>query len=135
MWLRVGRVGLVMAGAALLTLDVLLPGGLVAGHESLELARTAAFTTLVLAQLVNAFCARSATASAFHRLLVNPWLWGALALSLALQVAVVHVPLLNTAFGTAPLDAGQWLVALALSSLVLVASEVRKLLLRANGVA
>ena len=44
-------------------------------------ARTAGFTVLVFAQLFNCFNARSETTSAFRHLFVNPWLWGAIALS------------------------------------------------------
>ena len=47
-------VGLVMAVATLLVLDISLPGGLVDGTGSLVEARTMAFTTLVLAQLSTA---------------------------------------------------------------------------------
>src|SRR5690606_36747774 len=51
-------VGLAMAAATLLALDIGLPGGLVEGDSSLSEARTLAFTTLVLAQLFNCFNAR-----------------------------------------------------------------------------
>jgi P-type Ca2+ transporter type 2C len=51
-------------------------------------------------------------------------------LSLALQVLVVHVPLLNDAFDTEPLSAGQWGLCVALSSVVLVVGEVWKAGLR-----
>ena len=54
---------------------------------------------LVFAQLFNCFNARSETRSAFRGLFVNPWLWGAIALSLAAQVAVVRAGFLNAAFG------------------------------------
>ena len=64
-----------------------------------------AFTTLVLAQLFNCFNARSDRTSAFHHLFTNRLLWGAIALSLLLQVAVVHLPFLNEAFDTTPLGA------------------------------
>jgi magnesium-transporting ATPase (P-type) len=80
----------------------------------------------VLAQLFNCFNARSETVSAFHRIFVNRWLWGAIALSLALQVAVVSVPFLNEAFGTTPLTPSQWAVCTAMASSVLWASELRK---------
>ena len=53
---------------------------------------------------------------------------GAIALSLALQVAVVHVPLLNRAFATTPLDAGDWLACAGLASVVLWADEAKKAL-------
>jgi P-type Ca2+ transporter type 2C len=120
--------GVVMAALTLLTLDLLLPGGLVEGHESLDLARTAAFTTLVLAQLFNCLASRSAERSALQDLFTNAWLWGALALSAALQVAVVHVGVLNQAFGTVPLSGAQWALCVGMASGVLVASELRKAL-------
>ena len=130
--------GVVMATMTLLTLDLFLPGGLVepvgawlgGGAHTLERARTAAFTVLVLTQLFNCFNARSNTASAFRGLFSNHWLWAAVALSTALQVAVVHLPFLNLAFGTVPLSVGQWTVCVAMASGVLWYSELRKLLRR-----
>jgi magnesium-transporting ATPase (P-type) len=87
---------------------------------------------LVFCQLFNALNARSETTSAFHHLFVNPWLWGALALSVMLQVAVVHLGFLNVAFGTVPLSWDQWLVCLGMASVVLWFTELRKVLLRAS---
>jgi len=138
MWRSVLEAGVVMAVLTLLTLDLFLPGGLIEpvdswlgpGPHSLEGARTAAFTVLVLTQLFNCFNARSATASAFRDAFSNRWLWAAVALSTALQVAVVHLPFLNLAFGTVPLSAGQWCVCVAMASGVLWFSEGRKLLRR-----
>ena len=127
MWIGIVIIGVVMAIATLATIDLYLPGGLIAGTESLTNARTAGFTVLVLAQLFNCFNARSETTSAFRRLFVNPWLWAAIALSLLLQIAVVNVPFLNQAFGTAPLTLEQWLVCATMASTVLWASELRKL--------
>jgi len=132
MWIGVITIGLVMSVVTLLTLDIYLPGGLVEGTHDLATARTAAFTVLVLAQLFNCFNARSETASAFHRLFTNPWLWGAITLSLLLQVAVVHIGFLNAAFGTVPLSLGQWSVCTAMASVVLWFSELRKLRYRAS---
>jgi magnesium-transporting ATPase (P-type) len=138
MWLNVAEGGVVMAVLTLLTLDLFLPGGLIEpvgawlgpGPYSLELARTAAFTVLVLTQLFNCFNARSASASAFRAPFSNRWLWAAVALSTALQAAVVHLPFLNLAFGTVPLPAGQWGVCVTMASGVLWFSEGRKLLRR-----
>jgi magnesium-transporting ATPase (P-type) len=126
MWIGVVALGTVMALATLLTIDMYLPGGLIEGDRDLATARTAGFTVLVLAQLFNCFNARSETTSAFHRLFANRWLWGAIAVSLLLQVAVVHLAVLNVAFGTVPLDATQWLVCVAMASAVLWFSELRK---------
>ncbi len=130
MWAGVLQVGAVMALVTLLTLDFYLPGGLIEGTHELASARTAAFTTLVFAQLFNCFNARSESVSAFRHLFVNRWLWGAIALSVLLQVAVVHMGFLNVAFGTVPLAPAQWLVCIAMASLVLGFGEARKLVLR-----
>ena len=131
MWAGVVEIGLVMALVTLLTIDMFLPGGLIEGTHDLETARTAGFTVLVIAQLFNTFNARSETTSAFHHLFVNPWLWGALGVSALLQVAVVHVGVLNVAFGTVPLSPDQWWICIAMGSVVLWFSELRKLLARA----
>ncbi len=129
MWVDVIWIGAVMAVVSLLAIDIHLPGGLVEGDDGVPLARTTAFTVLVLAQLFNAFNARSGLASAFHRT-HNRWLWGSVLLAFVLQVLVVHVPVLNHAFGTEPMRWDQWLVAVALASAVLWAEELRKLVLR-----
>ncbi len=127
MWIGIVWVGLVMAVATLVALDLRLPGGLVGNGGDVETARTMAFTTLVVAQLFNCFNARSDRRSAFSGLFANTWLWGAIAVSLALQVAVVHLPFLNDAFGTAPLSATDWLICIGLASAVLWANEAKKL--------
>ncbi len=130
MWGGIVWVGAVMAVVTLLALDLRLPGGLVGGSGSIDEARTMAFTTLVLAQLFNCFNARSDRTSAFHRLFTNRLLWGAVALSALLQVAVVQLPFLNDPFGTAPLGLEEWLICLGLASVVLLADEAKKLLER-----
>ncbi|MGZ8720255.1 MAG: cation-translocating P-type ATPase [Aeromicrobium sp.] len=127
MWAGVMIIGLAMAAATLVTIDLYLPGGVIPGTQSLDNARTAGFTVLVFAQLFNALNARSESASAFHRLFLNRWLWGAIALSAVLQVAAVQLPFLNTAFTTVPLAPEQWLVCVAMASTVLWVSEIRKL--------
>jgi len=114
----------------LLTLDMALPGGIFDGSGSLTEARTMAFTTLVLAQLFNCFNARSDRVSAFRGPFTNPLLWGAVALSLSLQIAVVSVPFLNRAFQTTPLTAADWLFCTAMASSVLWAAEIGKLVRR-----
>lgn len=119
--------GVVMALATLLAFDARLPGGFIDGNSDLAHARTVAFTTLVLAQLFNTFNARSATTSAFVGLGRNRLLWGAIALSILLQMAVVYIPFLNTAFSTTPLSAADWFLAGGAASAVLWFDEVRKL--------
>jgi magnesium-transporting ATPase (P-type) len=130
MWFGIFYVGLVMALVTLAALDLRLDGGLLGGSGGIVEARTMAFTTLVFAQLFNCFNARSDRTSAFSHLFTNRLLWGAIALSVLLQVAVVEFPFLNNAFGTTSLGPSDWLVCVGLASVVLWADELKKLVER-----
>jgi Ca2+-transporting ATPase len=130
MWRGIAFVGVIMAVGTLCALDISLPGGLVDGSGSLRYAQTMAFTTLMLFQIFNVINARSADLIAFVGLFTNPWLWAAVGLSVALQVTVVHVPVLQQAFGTVSLSAGDWLRCIAIASSVLWLGEISKLLAR-----
>ena len=131
MWADVVLNGAVIAIVTLLTIDIYLPGGLLEGTFDVVNARTAGFTVLVFTSMFTCFTARSDTTTAFAHLFVNAWLWGAIALSVLLQVAVVNLPFLNLAFGTVPLALHQWLLCVAMASMVLWISELRKLVSRA----
>jgi Ca2+-transporting ATPase len=128
MWRGIAFVGAIMAAGTLYVLDAALPGGFVAGSGDLRYAQTMAFTTLMLFQIVNVVNARSDDTSAFVRLFTNVWLWLALAVSIALQVAVVYLPFLQQAFGTVALSAGDWLQCAAVASSVLWLRELSKLI-------
>ena len=132
MWSTILFVGTVMALASLIGFDWFYPGGLIDGPHTTDEAhaRTVAFTVLVFAQLFNVLNCRHERTSAFVDLFRNRWMWGAIALSVVLQVLVIGVPLLNQAFGTVPLDPEQWLIAILLASSVLLLDELRKLVLR-----
>ena len=128
MWRGILLVGVVMAVGTLYVLDASLPGGLIEGDGTLPYAQTMAFTTLMLFQLFNVLNARSDVRSAFAGLFSNPWLWGAVAASLALQAAVVYLPFLQRAFGTVPLSGADWLFSAAVASSVLWVREGSKAL-------
>jgi Ca2+-transporting ATPase len=126
MWRGIVLVGMIMAAGTLYVLDASLPGGFVEGAGDLRYAQTMAFTTLMLCQIVNVVNARSDDRSAFVGLFANAWLWLALTVSLALQVAVVYLPFLQQAFGTVSLTAGDWLQCAAVASSVLWLRELSK---------
>jgi magnesium-transporting ATPase (P-type) len=128
MLVTIALIGTVSAAVALFALDLELPGGLIDGSGDVVTARTMVFTTLVLAQVANAFNSRSDRVSAFAHLLENRLLLAAAAATVALQVAVVHVGFLNDAFDTTPLDAGRWAICTGLAAVVLLAGEARKAL-------
>jgi Ca2+-transporting ATPase len=130
MWRGIVLVGATMAVATLFALDASLPGGFVDGSGDLRRAQTIAFTTLMLCQMFNVVNARSDERSAFVHLFANGWLWASLAVSTGLQVLVVHVPLLQRAFGTVALSGADWVFCAAVASSVLWVRELSKALRR-----
>jgi Ca2+-transporting ATPase len=131
MWYGIVFVGVIMGAGTLLVLDASLPGGFIEGSGSTRYAQTMAFTTLVLLNLFNVLNARSEQQSAFVGLFSNRWLWGSIALSLLLQVAVVYVPFLQEAFSTVSLGFEDWLLCTLVASSVLWLRELGKLVARA----
>jgi Ca2+-transporting ATPase len=131
MWIGIGAAASIMAIGSLALLDAAMPGGLIAGEGDVRHARTMAFHVLVLYQLVDALCVRSDETSAFVRPFANGWLWASIAAALALQAAVLDLPLLQRGFGTVPLSAADWWTCLAVAASVLVASEGVKAAFRA----
>ena len=140
-WWRLAGIGAVMMVGTLAVLDAYYPGGLFTlfatgtGPNAADEthARTMAFTTLMLFQLVNVFNCRSAWRSAFAGFFENRWLIGAVGLSLMTHVLVVYVPVLQSAFHTVALSAFDWSVALAVATTLLLVMEAAKLVLRRAG--
>jgi Ca2+-transporting ATPase len=128
MWAGIVFVGSIMAVGTLLVLDASLPGGLIEGSGDIRYAQTMAFTTLVFFSLFTVFNARSDERSAFVGVFSNKWLWGAVLLSLLLQAAVIYVPVLQQAFSTVRLSAGDWLLCAAVGSSVLWLRELSKVI-------
>lgn len=131
MWRGIIFVGLIMAIGTLCVLDASLPGGFIEGTGSLKYGQTMAFTTLVLFQIFNVFNSRSDDYSVFRHLFVNRWLWMAIALSVSLQLLVVYVPFLQSAFSTVPLSFEDWIICTSVASSVLWIREITKLVGRA----
>jgi magnesium-transporting ATPase (P-type) len=130
MWFGILFTGAIFAVGTLLMLDASLPGGLIEGTGNMRYGQTMAFTTLVFFSLFAVFNARSDERSAFSGLFSNLWLWGAVALSLGLQVLVVYTPVLQKAFSTTNLSMADWIKCLAVGSSVLWLREVCKIVVR-----
>jgi Ca2+-transporting ATPase len=124
MWQGILWVGLLMAGVALLT----QAWAYRTGHAHWQ---TMVFTVLTLSQMGNVLALRSERASFFQ---LGPWtnlpLLGAVALTVALQMATIYIPALNPIFKTEPLDLEELLLCLALSSIVFIAVEIEKWCIR-----
>ena len=81
------------------------------GIDELNLARTMALTTLVIAQLFYVFECRSERFSPFELgFLKNRFLIGAVLCSLTMHLVVLYAPFLQTVFQTVSLNWWQWLM-------------------------
>ncbi len=86
--------------------------------RGLDMARTGAFLTLVLTQLIHVFECKSDHKSLFHiPLLNNRWLIGAALISFAMIMAVLYIPALQPVFHTAPLPMDALMAAMGISML------------------
>ena len=93
--------------------------------------QTIVFTVLTFSQLFHSLAVRSDHISLFRQgLFSNPALLGAVLLTIALQLAVIYLPALNSIFKTQPLPLFDLGICFTLSSLTLVMVECEKLLVR-----
>ena len=75
----------------------------------LSRARTVAFTTVALSQILYAFACRSPRWTVLQLgLWTNPFLWGAVGVSVLLQLTVVSLPLVQSTFQVSPLSWADW---------------------------
>lgn len=137
-WWHLIGIGVVMMIGTIAVLDAYYPGGLFTlfasgtGPNAADEthARTMAFTTLMMFQLVNVYNCRSSRRSAFTGFFDNRWLFAAVVVSLATQILVIYLPVLQSAFHTSPLSGFDWLVAVVVASTLLIVMEFTKLAMR-----
>jgi P-type Ca2+ transporter type 2C len=90
-------------------------------------ARNAAFSVLVIAELLRSFGARSETRTIFEvGLLSNLRLFVIVAASFALQLVIHHTPVLEELFGARPISLAQCVIWIALGAIPLAVLELRK---------
>jgi|TARA_B100001971_G_C18260456_1_gene586300 Ca2+-transporting ATPase len=90
-------------------------------------AQTIAFSTLMFYQMFNVLNCRSELNSLFKiGVFTNTKLWGAILISILLQILVIHTPL-STFFKTVPLTLMDWVYVVLVSSSVLITVEIYKL--------
>ncbi|MFH1896750.1 MAG: calcium-translocating P-type ATPase, SERCA-type [Candidatus Desantisbacteria bacterium] len=95
--------------------------------EEVMKARTMAFTVLVFCQKFHLFNCRSLTVSTFKiGFFTNWWLVLSVLFILCTQVAIVHIPCLQSIFKTVPITLHDWGIVIGLSILPLVGMEVYK---------
>jgi Ca2+-transporting ATPase len=95
----------------------------------IEEARTVAFCTMVTFEWFRAFNARSDEHTVFKLgVLRNRWLVGAISVAILLQMTVVYLPPLQSAFRTVPLGIDRWGIAVLAGGSLFIIEETRKAL-------
>jgi Ca2+-transporting ATPase len=143
------RLGFKIVGRGVLiglgTLTAFLAGCLMTAHgpglapfqdpNVLERARTMAFATLVVAQLIHVFDCRSERRSVFEvGLFGNLWLVGAVASSVLTLLLAIYWRPMAAIFSSAALTGREWLVVLACASAGEILVAARRFLLFGRGV-
>ena len=94
----------------------------------LEVARTMAFVSLGMLELVHVFNIRSEESIFRTNIFSNKYLIGAFVLGTVLQISVVVIPSLAQIFEVKPLNGIQWLYTITISLLPIVIMELQKFL-------
>lgn len=124
MWQHILWVGLLIGGLSISSMAWAL-------SREVTYWQTMAFTVLTVSQLFHVLAIRSERDSLLSiGLFTNLPLLGAVVLTLLLQMAVIYVPMLNDIFHTQPLPVWDLAFCFAISSTVLVAVEIEKILVR-----
>ena len=97
------------------------------GRGAVE-ARALCFVTLILMQFFNAFNCRSEHRSLFQiGVFANKWLWLAIIWECVILIFLLYIPVLQRAFRTFPLGAGDWLIVISSASTIFIVAEMYKL--------
>jgi Ca2+-transporting ATPase len=124
MWQHMIWVGLLMAAITLFCQAW-------AYHSGTSHWQTMAFTVLTMSQLAHVMAIRSDKVSTFSLgLFSNRYLAMAVCASVILQMAIIYLPALNAIFKTKPLTLTELIICFALSSVIFIAVEIEKWLVR-----
>jgi magnesium-transporting ATPase (P-type) len=94
-------------------------------------ASSFAVTVMAIFQWFNAWNVRSATQSVFTMpFFNNPALLIATGIVVALQLASLHLPILQKILETQPLSLSEWLILVVIGFSIILADEVRKSIIR-----
>lgn len=92
---------------------------------SLATCRTITLCTLILSQLIHVFECRSERKSIFEiNPFSNPYLLGAVGISVILLLVVLYVPMLEGVFHTVPLKLSQWVIVIFFSGIIAFINSV-----------
>ncbi|MFC1909627.1 HAD-IC family P-type ATPase, partial [Chloroflexota bacterium] len=113
--------------ATLMGVGVFLIFNWAQARMSLEEARTVAFCSMVAFEWFRAFNARSDEYTVFRLgFFRNRWLLMSIPIAILLQLSVIYIPALQTAFRTVPLGIDRWVIVLLAGASLFVIEEMRK---------
>ncbi|MGL4452543.1 MAG: calcium-translocating P-type ATPase, PMCA-type [Sarcina sp.] len=116
----------IMVRGALIGLCTLLAFlvGMYYGFD-IDTCRTMALSTLVMSQLVHVFECRSERHSIFEiKLFTNPYLVGAVSISILMLCGILYIPFFAGIFHTVPLGLKHWLFVIFFSSIIAFINSV-----------
>lgn len=92
---------------------------------SLNACQTLALSTLVMSQLIHVFECRSEKHSIFEiKLFTNPYLVGAVLVSITMLMGIIYIPFFQKIFHTVALNIGQWAIVIFLSGIIAFINSV-----------
>lgn len=92
---------------------------------SLDACQTLALSTLVMSQLIHVFECRSEKHSIFEiKLFTNPYLVGAVMVSITMLMSIIYIPFFQKIFHTVALNIGQWIIVIFLSGIIAFINSV-----------
>ncbi|WP_145484352.1 cation-transporting P-type ATPase [Yersinia aldovae] len=119
---RIAFVGTLIACSAFALEAYMEPRG-----YSTEFIRTVLMQTLVTAQWIYMFNCRVMDRFPLNKeVFVNKGLWLVSGVLVVLQLAIIYLPFMNTAFGTEPLPAYYWGITLLVSIAIFIIVEIEK---------
>lgn len=102
-----------------------------AGDYSVEYIHTMTLNAIVIAQMFHLFNVRVETEPALNRsFFENPIAFYVSGALIVLQLFITYVPFMNTAFGTTPIAASDWIIPFAFGIAVFFIIELEKLISR-----
>ena len=96
-------------------------------RDAHAIGMTMAFVTLALSQLFHSFNVKSEHSIFSKQIFSNKYLWGAFAVGVGLQLLVMYVPFLASAFSMAALDPSHLMIAVGLAFVPVIVVEITKL--------
>jgi len=100
-------------------------------EQGVDIARTVAFTTLVMFEMFAVISSRSLFHS-WKKLnpFTNLWLMGAIGLSILIQIIIIYWAPLQPVFGTVPLGGFDWLKIIGIAFIGFIVMEASKFFIK-----